>query len=535
MIRKNNYLIPLFLVFTLLLPACGGKEAAATMHLVRTEGAVSVNDTDGAPVTLMENLGLYSGYGVATQAESYGWIDLDEAKLAKMDEDSEVEIVKSDKLLEIRVQSGGLFFNVTEPLAEDETMNIRTSTMLVGIRGTCGWVEVPDSDTMRVFLLEGRVRCEVDGERETVRAGKMAVMTEDGEITVEEFSAADVPAFVLEELEDDGDLMEAILDDSGIDVLNPVTPEQTALEQYRAVLAQAETYFDEDEYYGDDVPTITYAYALVQMQTEHQIPALVLEKESESYWWGDICSAVVFQYNPDSDTVIQAEGTLSEGVASAGGYRGTLALSGDGTGVLETSWSSGTGMGTISRVTLAGNALQWDTVFDGFLFDDSQPNVASLPITWYNVSDLSGLDSWTPGAPVQPDQPGSEPGPAEPDVPPTDGDRLVLQGTVNTYSGAELLGIQGQQDPNPGPWSESGNTFRVIMLDPAQSVTARSGDGQGSYSGETMMIDVTYAQGLEQYDGQHVTFSIDPNNTWWPSDTSLPLGQPRTDDVHILQ
>lgn len=73
------------------------------------------------------------------------------------------------------------------------------------------------------------------------------------------------------------------------------------------------------------------------------------------------------------------------------------------------------------------------------------------------------------------------------------------------------------------------------MLDPAQSVTARSGDGQGSYSGETMMIDVTYAQGLEQYDGQHVTFSIDPNNTWWPSDTSLPLGQPRTDDVHILQ
>ena len=50
-----------------------------------------------------------------------------------------------------------------------------------------------------------------------------------------------------------------------------------------------------------------------------------------------------------------------------------------------------------------------------------------------------------------------------------------------------------------------------------------------------MMIDVTYAQGLESYDGQHVTFSIDPNNTWWPSDTSLPLGQPRTDDVHILQ
>lgn len=528
---RARRLAALLLAAALLLSSCGGGTTATTMRLKRTEGKVSVSDGGGKDVEPREDLGLYSGYGVDTRSESYAWIDLDDVKLTKLDQDSKIEIQKDGKALEITVKEGSLFFNVTQPLEGDKTMTIRASSMLVGIRGTCGWVEVPDHDTMRVFLLEGKVRCEADGKRKTVRAGEMAVMTDDGEITVEEFAASDIPEFVVEEIEEDDDLAEAILDDSGIDVFNPVTPEQLALEQYRAVLAQAEIYFDEEEYPGDDVPTITYAYALAQMQTEHQIPALVLEKESESYWWGDICSAVVFQYNPDSDTVIQAEGTLSEGVASAGGYRGTLALSGDGTGVLETSWSSGTGMGTISRVTLAGNALQWDTVFDGFLFDDTQPNVASLPITWYDISDLSGLDS-SPGAPGQP---GAEPGPAEPDVPPTDGDRLVLQGTVNTYSGAELLGIQGQQDPNPGPWSESGNTFRVIMLDPAQSVTARNGDGQGSHSGEAMMIDVTYAQGLEQYDGQHVTFSIDPNDTWWPSDTSLPLGQPRTDDVHILQ
>ena len=219
MIRKNNYLIPLFLVFTLLLPACGGKEAAATMHLVRTEGAVSVNDTDGAPVTLMENLGLYSGYGVATQAESYGWIDLDEAKLAKMDEDSEVEIVKSDKLLEIRVQSGGLFFNVTEPLAEDETMNIRTSTMLVGIRGTCGWVYVEDDHLMRVYLLRGKVECSVLGQddnalaSEMLTAGQMASMTLSGDtasIVIEDFRQEDVPAFVMAEIEEDAAMMESL-------------------------------------------------------------------------------------------------------------------------------------------------------------------------------------------------------------------------------------------------------------------------------------------------------------------------------------
>ena len=49
------------------------------------------------------------------------------------------------------------------------------------------------------------------------------------------------------------------------------------------------------------------------------------------------------------------------------------------------------------------------------------------------------------------------------------------------------------------------------------------------------MIDITQAAGLEQYDGQHIVFSIDPDETWWPSDTSLPLGEPSTDNVHVLE
>ena len=61
-------------------------------------------------------------------------------KLAKLDQDSEIAITKEGKEMEIEVKSGSLFFNATEPLADDKSMNIRTSTMIVGIRGTCGWV-----------------------------------------------------------------------------------------------------------------------------------------------------------------------------------------------------------------------------------------------------------------------------------------------------------------------------------------------------------------------------------------------------------
>ncbi len=62
------------------------------------------------------------------------------------------------------------------------------------------------------------MRCETGGKKETVRAGKMAAMTEDGQSTVEKFSAADLPSFVMEEIEDSGALSEAVLDDSGINV-----------------------------------------------------------------------------------------------------------------------------------------------------------------------------------------------------------------------------------------------------------------------------------------------------------------------------
>ena len=41
-------------------------------------------------------MGLYSGYRVDTREDSYAWIDLDSVKLTKMDEGTEVEILKKD-------------------------------------------------------------------------------------------------------------------------------------------------------------------------------------------------------------------------------------------------------------------------------------------------------------------------------------------------------------------------------------------------------------------------------------------------------
>ena len=118
---------------------------------------------------------------------------------------------------------------------------------------------------------------------------------------------------------------------------------------------------------------------------------------------------------------------------------------------------------------------------------------------------------------------------------PTDGNRIVFTGTIGTYSYEQVIELQGCPDPN-APWTDPNQTFRLIVLDTPQEMELQPGDPVGSPRSDTVrLISVAYAEGLEQYEGQHLTFSIDPANTYWPSDTSMPVGQPSTRDVHVLQ
>lgn len=200
--------------------ACGNEAAATAMKLARAEGEVSVRDEKEKDLTLAEDMNLYSGYQLKTGKESYSYINLDSVKLTKMDEESDIEIQKSGKDLEILLNSGSLFFNVTKPLEKDETMNIRTSTMAVGIRGTCGWVAVPGEGEMYVYILEGTVECSITdpdtGEvaaAQTVTEGESARLTwKDGkaEIIVEKFTKEEIPFFVTAELEKDSRFEEQV-------------------------------------------------------------------------------------------------------------------------------------------------------------------------------------------------------------------------------------------------------------------------------------------------------------------------------------
>ena len=204
-------------IFTLLLTvlfctACGGNgsksASATTMRLERTEGSVSVSDDQGENVKLQEHLPLYSGYLTETVSASYAWINLDDVKLAKLDEDSRASVRKENKHLELTADQGSLFFHVTEPLEEDETMEIRTGTMVVGIRGTCGWVDSRSINSSSVYILEGTVTCELPDGCESVQisGGEMArvISDENGNMHLEtkRFFREDIPPYVQAELDD---------------------------------------------------------------------------------------------------------------------------------------------------------------------------------------------------------------------------------------------------------------------------------------------------------------------------------------------
>lgn len=246
---KGTRLTAVLLAAVLLCTACSGGDAkATTMRLSHTAGSVDVLNEKGKGVSLQENLSLYSGYQVGTQSDSFAWIDLDQVKLAKMDQDSEVEISKDGKDLEILLQSGGLFFNVSEPLSDDETMEIRTSTMAVGIRGTCGWVEI-GPDYVRAGLLRGEVECmAIDNDAAgsvSIQAGMMATLR-DGvpAFQVDMLTAEDIPDFIWGE---EDELLEALLTELESDGPQGAGPEDTDG-------GEAEVYFDPEE--GLELPEI---------------------------------------------------------------------------------------------------------------------------------------------------------------------------------------------------------------------------------------------------------------------------------------
>ncbi|MBP5263704.1 MAG: FecR domain-containing protein, partial [Lachnospiraceae bacterium] len=215
--------------------AFAAKKRATKFVLAKTEGTVSVVDGAKEEREILTGMQLHNGDHQVTKAESYAWVTLDESKAIKLDENTETYLKKRWGKLEVFTVTGQIWFNVTVPVAKEEAYNIRTSTMVTGIRGTCGWVGVSDDWKSTVYLLTGELECLVvnplDGGSETItlKPGEYAEFYVfpkseiDGEeascgVTKKTFTKEDIPGFILEEILGDTELINKIYKESGIDL-----------------------------------------------------------------------------------------------------------------------------------------------------------------------------------------------------------------------------------------------------------------------------------------------------------------------------
>lgn len=304
-------------------------------------------------------------------------------------------------------------------------------------------------------------------------------------------------------------------------------PVELVLASYRALVPTADTL-----YYGyDKTPTGVYRYALCRLNAEDDFPSIVLEQQAETLEY----HMLVYRWNEETGEAARVAGMADDG-ETRGGLRTGLSQMADGDGLRHTVVYSATGETVITRFTQneqEPRALSFVDEWTGAFTDPIPESLDFYELVWYDVSDLSGLESWSwpPAAPSGGSVPQDVPSSVSSAAPAQDGERIVFTGTIDTYTHDEVVVLQGQPDPN-APWSDTEATYRLIVLDAPQTMELTSVDGMRS--GEVRMINVTGAPGLDGLDGQHLTFSIDAASAWWPSDTSLPLGQPGTQDVHVL-
>ena len=205
----------------------GGKLTASTMRMLRTEGVVKLFENEKEK-TISDNLRLNAGNVLNTRDESLAGIALDDTKIVTINELSNAQFDQKGKKLDINLTAGSLFFEVTKKLDSDETFDIRTSTMVVGIRGTSGYVATDKNGNDVVVITDGQVEVTgtnpVTGETKTitVKAGERVTTYLYNDRTVdsimfekEDLKEEDLDLFIVKRLVESERLITLVCEDTG--------------------------------------------------------------------------------------------------------------------------------------------------------------------------------------------------------------------------------------------------------------------------------------------------------------------------------
>ena len=305
-----------------------------------------------------------------------------------------------------------------------------------------------------------------------------------------------------------------------------------AAELYRDAIADAASHFETKNVEDELVQSGEYTYALAEVKNL-DAPALLLCLHGDEDQWGGVDFVSVLYVDADGK-LAEYESTLSRGVSGVGGYRGEIYASAYGDGLLATELSSGTGDTSTSRLSFDGSTWTSQQIYHGSLALETACTAPleaeQCELTWTATDDLSVLDAledetWASnvdGSAADAVSAAEEAG------------LQVYTGTLRLLDTDGVCALQGVSNPNPG-YSEA-EAYTLLVFDEETDVDANNGDGIGRSTGKAAMIRLALDDAAwNVYDGQQVTIAIDPNLIWWPSDASVPLGQPKASSFTVLK
>ena len=312
------------------------------------------------------------------------------------------------------------------------------------------------------------------------------------------------------------------------------TPAQRAAALYQEAVSHPQSYFGLPEHPegagGSDVPTFDYALVAVK---PGELPALLLRAMGSDGLWADAAEIVPLTVNDAGDGLSAEISPLWEDISQAEERQRSVMASAYGDGLLVEDMNRSTGEGVVWRRRFEADAMRPEPVCELREGSDSMAaKVAAeefVPIPWEpcppsgaNLDGLASLKALADGTwqstAVREDKDRSA---AE------QFGLVLLTGTVRELDDRGIAALQGIENPNPP--SDDLVMHAVLELDEPATLTALSAGGSAPREGETRLILIerdTSELTWGSYQDKHVTAAIDPAMLMWPSDTSLPLGEP---------
>jgi len=237
------------------------------------------------------------------------------------------------------------------------------------------------------------------------------------------------------------------------------------------------------------------------------IPQLLLKTEYDY----NVNTVKIFSFDKDTKQAYEVQNTkgIIEGVASAGGFRGSLTVDKDKNGLIAVSWASVSGDGFGYRYTLSGPGAISTKEWEGTI-TDLPDDMKGEDISWSDSRDRTLIAK------------------AFSDVSIFDKKQITVQGRLRYLTLQEILDLQGMQYPAQMDFTEREYVF---VLDKKQDVAGRAAYDSSYKIMRTTMIEVDPQDGLDQYLDKDIKMTYSVDDTMHPHDARIPMYSPFTKNV----